>query len=105
MVSEKLLEPRYVNLSKNKAYCYEGLGHELNIMEVDLETLETKDYERKESGIVINEFEIDPNFKSKAYMCNDQKNTFITISPDDNKALIADNESIRIIKNFPSYQK
>src|SRR5690554_1524949 len=62
--SEEYLEVNYIDELRNIGYFDQGgepiLGDEIKLVEMDLETLEIKDYEEKESKIIIDGYKIEP---------------------------------------------
>lgn len=89
--SEEYLEVNYIDELRNIGYFDQGgepiLGDEIKLVEMDLETLEIKDYEEKESKIIIDGYKIEPNIK-KLYTSDERESIYVTLSYDLDSAFV-----------------
>lgn len=108
-VSEEYLTPRYVKKEENIGYFDEDVWGEYGIeterVVMDLETLIIKEYEEKESNIVIDGYKINPDFNPKLYSSEDKESIYVVLSPDEESALVMNKDEVKIIKDLSTYQE
>ncbi|MGB4004797.1 MAG: hypothetical protein WBK86_00150, partial [Halanaerobiales bacterium] len=72
--------------------------------EMDLETLEIKDYEEKESKIIIDGYKIEPNIK-KLYTSDERESIYVTLSYDLDSAFVESRDKVRMITGLSTYME
>jgi len=106
--SEEYLEVNYIDELRNIGYFDQGgepiLGDEIKLVEMDLETLEIKDYEEKESKIIIDGYKIEPNIK-KLYTSDERESIYVTLSYDLDSAFVESRDKVRMITGLSSYME
>ena len=105
-ISEELLGVRYVDELRNIGYFDQGdpILEQLKFIEMDLETLEIKDYEEKESKIIIDGYKIEPNIK-KLYTSDERESIYVTLSYDLDSAFVESRDKVRMITGLSSYME
>lgn len=105
-LSEELLGVKYVDELRNIGYFYQGdpILEQLKFIEMDLETLEIKDYEEKESKIIIDGYKIEPNIK-KLYTSDERESIYVTLSYDLDSAFVESRDKVRMITGLSSYME
>jgi hypothetical protein len=105
-ISEELLGVKYVDELRNIGYFYQGdpILEQLKFIEMDLETLEIKDYEEKESKIIIDGYKIEPNIK-KLYTSDERESIYVTLSYDLDSAFVESRDKVRMITGLSSYME
>ena len=106
--SEEYLEVNYIDELRNIGYFDQGgepiLGDEIKLVEMDLETLEIKDYEEKESKIIIDGYKIEPNIK-KLYTSDERESIYVTLSYDLDSAFVESRDKVRMITGLSTYME
>jgi len=77
-------------------------GSPLRMVEMDLETLEIKEYDEPDSKLIIYGYEVDPNIREDYYMGNNKSSIAVFLSPDLETAFVVDDEGARMIRNLSS---
>ena len=105
-ISEELLGVKYVDELRNIGYFYQGdpILEQLKFIEMDLETLEIKDYEEKESKIIIDGYKIEPNIK-KLYTSDERESIYVTLSYDLDSAFVESRDKVRMITGLSTYME
>ena len=105
-ISEELLGVKYVDELRNIGYFDQGdpILEQLKFIEMDLETLEIKDYEEKESKIIIDGYKIEPNIK-KLYTSDERESIYVTLSYDLDSAFVESRDKVRMITGLSSYME
>jgi len=105
-LSEELLGVKYVDELRNIGYFDQGdpILEQLKFIEMDLETLEIKDYEEKESKIIIDGYKIEPNIK-KLYTSDERESIYVTLSYDLDSAFVESRDKVRMITGLSSYME
>lgn len=98
-VSEELLYPHYIDEIENTGYFYKGdpIMTDCELVEIDLETLEIKDYVEKESEIIIDGYVIDPKLKTRLYTDKERESIYVYLSYDLDCALVESSDKVRFI--------
>lgn len=97
----------FIDQKKNKGYFMAGIGVEyggspLRMVEMDLETLEIKEYDEPDNKLIIYGYEVDPNIREDYYMGNNKSSIAVFLSPDLETAFVVDDEGARMIRNLSS---
>jgi hypothetical protein len=105
-ISEELLGVKYVDELRNIGYFDQGdpILEQLKFIEMDLETLEIKDYEEKESKIIIDGYKIEPNIK-KLYTSDERESIYVTLSYDLDSAFVESRDKVRLITGLSTYME
>lgn len=105
-LSEELLGVKYVDELRNIGYFDQGdpILEQLKFIEMDLETLEIKDYEEKESKIIIDGYKIEPNIK-KLYTSDERESIYVTLSYDLDSAFVESRDKVRMITGLSTYME
>lgn len=105
-ISEELLGVKYVDELRNIGYFDQGdpILEQLKFIEMDLETLEIKDYEEKESKIIIDGYKIEPNIK-KLYTSDERESIYVTLSYDLDSAFVESRDKVRMITGLSTYME
>jgi len=105
-LSEELLGVKYVDELRNIGYFDQGdpILEQLKFIEMDLETLEIKDYEEKESKIIIDGYKIEPNIK-KLYTSDERESIYVTLSYDLDSAFVESRDKVRLITGLSTYME
>lgn len=77
-------------------------GSPLRMVEMDLETLEIKEYDEPDNKLIIYGYEVDPNIREDYYMGNNKSSIAVFLSPDLETAFVVDDEGARMIRNLSS---
>ncbi len=72
------------------------------MVEMDLETLEIKEYDEPDNKLIIYGYEVDPTIREDYYMGNNKSSIAVFLSPDLETAFVVDDEGARMIRNLSS---
>lgn len=107
-VSKEFLSPCYINEIENVGYFDEGMGPDFGYnrkrVEMNLNTLEIKKYEKREGNIIIDGYRINSDLRFKLYSSEGKEDIYVILSPDENSALIVSDESVKLIKKLTLYK-